>query len=122
VDPWLLAYGYFDVPDTPGVYVFHVENVLATTLDQVNDPPSPSPTSMRIVTFQSSSFDFVSCIGDINHDGLVEHADLGILLAAWDTCEGDEYYNPDADLDGDDCVLHSDLGILLGYWGTNCLE
>ncbi|MCK4872482.1 MAG: hypothetical protein KAS72_07130 [Phycisphaerales bacterium] len=55
--------------------------------------------------------------GDINGDGVVDQADLGILLAAYGTVPGDEYWNEDADLDGDECVGQTDLGILLAWYG-----
>ena len=55
--------------------------------------------------------------GDIDGDGDVDQSDLGILLAAYSSCEGDEYWNPDADLDGNGCVDQSDLGILLANYG-----
>jgi WD40 repeat protein len=49
--------------------------------------------------------------GDINDDGAVNGADLGLLLGAWGTaaCE--------ADLNDDGVVSGADLGILLGAWG-----
>ncbi|MDY7109159.1 MAG: S8 family serine peptidase [Planctomycetota bacterium] len=50
-------------------------------------------------------------IGDLNHDGDVETADLLILLAEWD-----EEDSP-ADLDGDGVVGAGDLLLLLANWG-----
>jgi hypothetical protein len=55
--------------------------------------------------------------GDIDGDGDVDLADLAALLAAYDTCEGDAGYNPDADLDGSGCVDLSDLATLLANYG-----
>ncbi len=53
-------------------------------------------------------------VGDLNHDGLVNGADLGILLGSWGGCA-------DAcctgDINGDGIVNGADLGILLGNWG-----
>ncbi len=57
------------------------------------------------------------CVGDIDGDGDTDHSDLGELLAAWCTHEGDPNWNPNADLDGDGHVGHGDLGILLADWG-----
>jgi hypothetical protein len=57
------------------------------------------------------------CPGDIDGDGETGHADLGLLLSAWCSQEGDSNWNPDADLDGDGHVGHGDLGILLADWG-----
>jgi formylglycine-generating enzyme required for sulfatase activity len=56
------------------------------------------------------------CAADLNGDGLVSGADIGILLGAWGpcitgppTCRGD--------LDRNGTVNGSDLGLLLGAWG-----
>ena len=57
------------------------------------------------------------CPGDIDADGDTDHSDLGALLAAWCSHDGDPNWNPDADLDGDGHVGHGDLGILLADWG-----
>ena len=47
---------------------------------------------------------------DLDGDGVVAGADLGVLIGSW----GDGI----ADLDGDGVVGGSDLGVLLGKWGT----
>jgi hypothetical protein len=49
-----------------------------------------------------------SPVGDLNGDGIVDGADLGILLAAWGT--------PAADLNGDGTTDGADLGVLLSNW------
>ncbi|HMN97731.1 MAG TPA: hypothetical protein PKC43_14760 [Phycisphaerales bacterium] len=50
------------------------------------------------------------CPGDLNNDGTVNGADLGILLGQWG--------GPGSgDLNGDGVVNGADLGILLGNWG-----
>jgi len=54
--------------------------------------------------------------GDLNGDGCVGHADLGILLADWECTGGD----CPGDCDGDGDTDHSDLGILLAHWGEGC--
>ncbi|HUU96357.1 MAG TPA: immunoglobulin domain-containing protein [Phycisphaerae bacterium] len=59
------------------------------------------------------------CPGDVDGDGDTDHSDLGELLAAWCTHEGDPDWNPDADLDGDGHVGHGDLGIVLADWGCD---
>jgi hypothetical protein len=58
------------------------------------------------------------CPGDVDGDGDTDQSDLGGLLAAWCTHEGDPDWNPDADLDGDGHVGQGDLGTLLANW--NC--
>jgi uncharacterized protein (DUF2141 family) len=47
---------------------------------------------------------------DLNGDGAVNGADLGILLAGWGS-------PGPADLNGDGTVNGADLGILLASWG-----
>lgn len=51
-----------------------------------------------------------ACPADVNDDGTVDGADLGILLGQWGTIGS-------ADLNGSGMVDGADLGILLGDWG-----
>ena len=57
-----------------------------------------------------------SCLGDLNLDGAVTGADLGLLLGAWGACPGG---TPGClgDLNLDGVVTGADLGLLLGAWG-----
>jgi hypothetical protein len=55
-----------------------------------------------------------SCAGDLQHDGTVGGADLGLLLAAWGPCGTD---CGEADLDSDGTIGGADLGLLLAAWG-----
>jgi hypothetical protein len=50
---------------------------------------------------------------DINRDGMVNSADLSILLSQWGSCGACS-----ADLDGNGSVGSSDLARLLAAWGT----
>lgn len=52
-----------------------------------------------------------SAPADLNHDGSVNGADLGMLLGAWGQAAGA------ADLNHDGIVNGADLGMLLGSWG-----
>jgi hypothetical protein len=52
------------------------------------------------------------CPEDLNDDGGVDGADLGLLLAAWGASGGD--LNDDGTTDG------ADLGLLLAKWGEDC--
>jgi len=54
--------------------------------------------------------------GDLNDDGCVGHADLGIFLSDWGCSGGD----CPGDCDGDGDTDHSDLAILLAHWGEGC--
>jgi len=52
--------------------------------------------------------------GDLNGDGVVDGADLGLLLTAWGACPS--IGGCLADLNGDCIVDGADLGLLLGAW------
>ena len=54
------------------------------------------------------------CVGDLTLEGLVNGADLGILLASWGVCTG----ACASDLNHDGVVNGADLGVLLNAWGT----
>jgi len=56
-----------------------------------------------------------ACAGDIYEDGVVNSADLGILLAAWGACGSDAC---PADINNDGQVDSADLGQLLSGWGA----
>lgn len=62
----------------------------------------------------------VGCPGDINLDGQVDQADLGVVLAAYDACAGQPQYNYKADFNRDGCVNQADLGTLLADFGGPC--
>jgi glucose/arabinose dehydrogenase len=49
--------------------------------------------------------------GDFNDDGVVNGADLGILLSNWGACQGCP-----SDMNGDGAVDGLDLGVLLALW------
>lgn len=53
-----------------------------------------------------------SCPEDLGGDGVVDGADLGVLLGAWGPCDG-----CGADLNADGIVDGADLGIVLSGWG-----
>ena len=52
-----------------------------------------------------------SVCGDLNGDGIVNGADLGLLLGAWGIANGSPY-----DLNHDGVIDGADLGLLLGCW------
>lgn len=52
-----------------------------------------------------------SCVGDLNLDGTVNGADVGIFLAYWGATEGI------ADINGDGVINGADLGLLMAGWG-----
>ncbi|MCH2160948.1 MAG: hypothetical protein MK085_03650 [Phycisphaerales bacterium] len=56
-----------------------------------------------------------SCPADLNNDGQVNGADLGLMIGAWGACAGDPCLG-DINLDG--VVDGADLGLLIGAWGV----
>ncbi|MEC9374121.1 MAG: dockerin type I domain-containing protein, partial [Planctomycetota bacterium] len=58
---------------------------------------------------------YAECTGDTTGDGLVNHADLALILGTWGT--SDER----TDIDGDGTVNASDLSIMLSFWGRDCM-
>ncbi len=51
------------------------------------------------------------CPGDIDGNGRIDAADLGLLIAYWNSS------NPDADLNDDGIVSAADLGLMVAVWG-----
>jgi fibronectin-binding autotransporter adhesin len=60
---------------------------------------------------------WVGVIGDVDIDGDVDLADLGALLAAFDSMDGDPLFDPDADFNDDGWINLADLGTLLANYG-----
>ena len=54
-----------------------------------------------------------ACPADLNNDGVVNGADLGLMLGSWGNCPAP----CKADLNSDGIVNGADLGLLLGAWG-----
>ncbi len=88
-----------------------------------NDPVSFIPGKVYLweVGYQSGRVadivtltveDIVPCVADLNGDGKVDGADLGLLLADWGPCAGCL-----ADIAPNGAVDGADLGLLLAAWG-----
>jgi hypothetical protein len=77
-----------DMPDSGGTYL----HMAVIEIEGGTPPPPP-------------------CLGDVNRDGIVSGADLGLLLGDWGQAIAQ------SDLDSDGIVTGADLGILLGRWG-----
>ncbi len=61
------------------------------------------------------AFDFhpeEACVGDLNGDGMVDGADLGLLIGGWGAVGAGI-----GDLNGDELVDGADLGLMIGAWG-----
>ena len=54
------------------------------------------------------------CVSDLNLDGVVNGADMGLMLSSWGPCGTNCPY----DLNADGQVNGADLGVLLSAWGT----
>jgi hypothetical protein len=61
-----------------------------------------------------------NCPGDINCDGIVDIADLALILGAFGYCDGDPLYILAADFDLDGCITLSDLVQFLSVFGSTC--
>jgi len=73
------------------------------------DPQALVEAGVDDVRIMRYSCEATTIVGDLNGDGIVNGADLGILLQNWG--------NPGVgDLDGNGTVDGADLGILLGNW------
>ncbi len=72
-----------------------------------------SSDEIRVATTWASALGQVTapCATDLDGDGTVGGADLGILLGQWGT-------DGSADLNADGVVNGADLGIILGAWGA----
>jgi hypothetical protein len=79
----------------------------------ISDVPDNSITEAGVDEFRiTASYCSNPCVGDLNGDGAVAGADLGMLLSSWGS-------SGPADLNGDGSVDGADLGLLLSAWG-NC--
>jgi len=95
-------------------HLYHLNGSAITDLD-------PSSGAQVLVTAPGdvglyAAYDGAGCPGptaDINGDGSVSGADLGLLLAGWGDCAGSCCA---ADLSGDGVVNGADLGLLLAAW------
>ena len=83
-------------------------SVSSTKRYDTKDNPTPGNRPALVIDFTPP------CPGDLNVDGVIDTADLGILLGQFGTA------GPEADLNGDGVVDTADLGILLGVFGTSC--
>jgi hypothetical protein len=71
--------------------------------------------SRHLYTWTDPNAETECALADLNCDGIVDGADLLILLSSWGQCQkGDDC---DADLNGDGIVDGADLLILLANWG-----
>lgn len=100
----LLRFGFQTDGTEDGVYA--VDLVVRTTDEDVPGESTHEVTLRLEVTIGDTD-----PLGDLNGDGIVNGADLGLLLGSWGVCGGCP-----ADLNGDGIVNGADLGLMLGAW------
>jgi len=62
---------------------------------------------------------FVTVVGDVNGDHVVEIDDLLLIIYYWGTHEGGSNWNPNMELSNDTVIDIDDLLILIYYWGSH---
>lgn len=96
---WVISFSIYDDGGGPALFAgghfTNIGGVAAERIARWGCPPSEG------------------IVGDLNGDGVVNVADMLILLAAWGECDGD----CPADLNGDGVVDVADLLMLLSNWG-----
>lgn len=79
-----------------------------------------TPTDLAYAVTRSRYPEPAPCYGDANGDGVVDSLDLGLLLAAFGTCEGHPLFDPALDLEPNGCIDIADLVVLLESYGETC--
>lgn len=99
-------------PATPGATMSIPGAALPQALVIYNDG-GYSTDEIRVASTWSSALGQESppCAGDLDGDGVIAGADLGIMLGQWGV-------DGTADLNADGVVDGADLGIILGAWGA----
>lgn len=104
-EPGLLRFGFNTAGRSEGTY--EVDVTIQATDEDVPGETTHYVTLTLVVTIGGKE----PVPGDFNGDGLVNGADLGLLLGAWGPCRG----CPE-DLNDDGVVNGADLGLELGFW------
>ena len=79
-----------------------------------SDEPNDSLTEAAIddLSIEILACESDGCLGDLDNDGFIDGADMGLLLSGWAT--------PETDLDGNGTTDGGDLGLLLSLFNTDC--
>lgn len=99
----------------PGLSIANLRTALEGTCTDVQDPGFDQTSGYGRINAGAAvrSARTIAGLGDLNSDGIVDGADLGLLLGAW----GQPCGTPcSADLNDDNVVDGADLGLLLGGW------
>jgi uncharacterized protein DUF262 len=105
--PTLGKVGTYDIPQ--GVLTKSTEYFWRVSAINGTASVLSNPTSHSFFTAKKS---------DLNNDGIVNGADLGILLGLWGPCPAIGVCVGDLGGTGDGFLDGSDLGVLLGEWGS----
>ncbi|MFG0257462.1 MAG: hypothetical protein ACF8GE_06135 [Phycisphaerales bacterium JB043] len=92
-------------------YVFDSERLDASELSLLAMLSDDSLASDHLMLVADFSFDAPPLSADLNGDGFVDGADLGLLLGQWGSAGA-------TDLNSDGTTNGSDLGLLLAQWGA----
>jgi len=107
-----VTFGRSVTPSDGDIYPLLSAASISSSFD-VALPPVPAPLTItagiEIIDGQAVLLVRIDAPADLNDDGLVNGADLGILLSNWGTA------GP-GDLNADGVVDGADVGILLSYW------
>jgi len=106
-------------PPVIGVYTLIAADTIGSEYSLELAPFDGLLASVAIVIVEGREHLTVTVTGnpDLDGDGVVDGADLGILLKNWGPCPDPGQSCP-ADLNGDGVVDGADLGILLAAWGA----
>ena len=98
--------GGIGIAEDPGTTTMSLES---TTV--CNNLPRPNVAGRWIDLGGNTVCD---CVGDLNVDGVVNGADLGLMLSNWGPCGANCPY----DLNDDGQINGADLGLVLSAWGV----
>jgi hypothetical protein len=98
--------GGIGIADDPGTTTMSLQS---TTV--CNNLPRPNVAGRWIDLGGNTVCD---CVGDLNVDGVVNGADLGLMLSNWGPCGANCPY----DLNDDGQINGADLGLVLSAWGV----
>lgn len=104
----------------PAISAEQIRAVLQSSADDINAPGFDNFTGWgRLNAFGAvqGAIDLIPMPGDVNGDGVVNGADLALVLGHWGSCA--ECTECTGDLDGDCAVGGSDLAIVLGHWSAS---
>ena len=101
-----LVQGGIGIADDPGTTKMSLQS---TTV--CNNLPRPNVAGRWIDLGGNTVCD---CVGDLNVDGVVNGADLGLMLSSWGPCGANCPY----DLNADGQINGADLGLVLSAWGV----